>query len=181
MSLTYGYDVIRFSILMGFLVGLLYLALVGCFPRYMTLASFVLGFLILLATGLYISFRPVHLFVNNSLTIFLAVLLILLGIAYVFYMIFYKKQIELGSILIHHSNTFLRESYPIFLYIPLFLIATIAFLILIVWQFIAFGTAYKPTFEASNIYYHSTHNWFLQVLNVIELIWGIQFLRDSCK
>lgn len=108
LSLTYGYDVIRFSMLMGFLVGLLFLALVGCFPRYMTLVSFVLGFIVLLATGLYITFRPVHLFVNNSLTIFLAVILILLGIAYVFYIMFYKKQIELGSIFIHHSNNFLR-------------------------------------------------------------------------
>lgn len=142
LSLTYGYDVIRFSILTGTLVGLLYLALVGCFPRYITLASFVLGFLVLLGTGLYISFRPVHLFSNNSLTIFLSVLLILLGIAYVFYIIFYKNQIELGSIFIHYSNNFLKESYMVFLYIPLFLFFTVAFLILIVWQFIAFGTAY---------------------------------------
>jgi hypothetical protein len=126
---------------MGFLVGLLYLALVGCFPKYMTLLSFGLGFLVLLASGLYIIFQNVHLFGNNIWTVILAVLLILLGIAYVFYMIFYRKQIELGSIFIHHSNNFLRESYLVFLYIPLFLCFTIGFLVLIVWQFIAFGTA----------------------------------------
>ena len=57
---------------------------------------------------------------------------------------------------------------------------TIGFLVLIAWQFIAFGTANYPTFERGNIYYHSGHNIFLQVLNVIELIWGMQFLRDSC-
>lgn len=67
------------------------------------------------------------------------------------------------------------------MYIPLFLILTFGFLVLIVWQFIAFGTANYPTFERSNIYYHSGHNIFLQVLNVIELIWGMQFLRDACK
>jgi len=55
------------------------------------------------------------------------------------------------------------------------------FLVLIGWQFIAFGTANYPTFERSNIYYHSGHNIVLQVLNVIELIWGMQFLRDACN
>lgn len=93
LSLTYGYDVIKFSILMGMLVGLLYLAVIGCFPRYMTLASFVLSFFVLLGTGLYISLRPVHLFSNNSLTISLSAILILLGIAYIFFIIIYKNQI----------------------------------------------------------------------------------------
>ncbi len=167
LSLTHGYDIIRFSLLTGFLVGLLYLTLVGCFAKYMTLISFGLGFLVLLASGLYITLRPVHLFGNNLWTLVLAILLILFGIAYVFYMILYKKEIELASIFIHHSNHFLRESYLVFFYIPLFLLLTLGLLVLIVWQFIAFGTANYPTLETGNIYYHSGHNVFLQVLNVI--------------
>ena len=166
---------------MGFLVGLLYLALVGCFPKYMTMISFGLAFLILLVSGLYICLRPVHLFGSNVWTVLLAIVLIIFGIAYALYMIFYRKDIDLGSILVHHSNNFLRECYLVYLYIPLFLILTIGFLVLICWQFIAFGTANYPTFERTKIYYHSGHNIFLQVLNVIELIWGLQFLRDACK
>lgn len=147
----------------------------------MTLLSFSFAFLILLASGIYIILRPVHLFGADILTIVLAVGLVLVGVAYVMYMIFYKKEIELASIFMEHSNSFLRESYLVYLYIPLFLVFTIGFLVLITWQFIAFGTANPPTFQVNNIYYHSAHNILLQVLNVIELIWGMQFLRDACN
>lgn len=181
MSLTHGYDIVKFSLLIGFLVGLLYLAVVGCFPKYMPLITFGLAFLVLLASGLYICLRPVHLFGSTVWTIILAFVLILFGIAYVLYIIFYRRDIDLGSILVHHSNNFLKESYLVYFYIPLFLVFTILFLILIIWQFIAFGTANYPTFERNTIYYHSGHNIFLQILNVIELLWGLQFLRDACN
>ena len=181
LSLTHGYDVIRFSLLMGFLAGLLYLAVVGCFPKWATLLSFGFTFLVLLTAGLYILLRPVQLFNWDGWTAILAVVLVLVGIAYILYMVFYRKEIDLISIFIEHSNNFLKESYFVYLYIPLFMALTIGFLILIGWQFIAFGTANYPTFERSNVYYRSGHNIFLQVLNVIELIWGMQFLRDACS
>lgn len=100
MSLTHGYDIIRFSLLMGFLVGLLFLAVVGCFPKWATLLSFGFAFLVLLAAGLYIFLRPVHLFEWEGWTAILAVILILVGIAYVLYMVCYRKEIELASIFI---------------------------------------------------------------------------------
>lgn len=62
LSLTYGYDIVRFALLLGFLIGLIYLALVGCFAAHMTLAIFGLAASILIATALYILFRPVYLF-----------------------------------------------------------------------------------------------------------------------
>ena len=181
MSLTHGYDIIRFSLLTGFLVGLLYLAIMGCFPKWATLLSFGCAFFVLLTAGLYIFLQPVHLFDWDGWTTILAVILILVGIAYVLYMVFYRKEIELASIFIEHSNNYLKESYFVYLYIPFFLFLTIGFLILIGWQFIAFGTANYPTFDRSGVYYRSEHCIFLQVLNVIQLIWGLQFLRDACN
>lgn len=80
-----------------------------------------------------------------------------------------------------HANQFLKETFAVYLYIPLFIVLTIGLLILITWQFIAFGTAYPPEFSLGEIYYKSKHIVFLQVLNIIELIWGLQFLRDSCN
>ena len=91
--MTHGYDIVRFSLLTGLLIGLLYLALVGCFPKWMTILSFALAFLVLLASGLYIVFRPVHLFSGDIWTIVLAMILILIGIAYAMYMICYRKEI----------------------------------------------------------------------------------------
>lgn len=93
LSLTYGYDIIKFSLLIGFLVGLLFLAVFGCFPKHMTLVSFGLAFLVLLAAGLYVLLRPVHLFNLEIWTILLGVGLVLVGIAYLAYMVCYKREI----------------------------------------------------------------------------------------
>lgn len=98
LSLTNGYDIIRFSLLTGFLVGLLYLAVLGCFPKWTTLLSFGFAFLVLLIAGIYVYLSPVKIFSWDGWTIILALGLILVGVAYVLYMVFYRKEIELASI-----------------------------------------------------------------------------------
>jgi hypothetical protein len=80
-----------------------------------------------------------------------------------------------------HSDIFLKETPLVYLYIPLFIILTIGLLVLIIWQYIAFGTQYSPIFDKNKVYYSSNHNIPLQICNFIELVWGIQFLRDACK
>ncbi len=78
---------------MGALVGLLYLALVGCLSKWMTLVSFGLAFLVLLAAGIYIYVRPVHLFRLDVFTYILAAILIIVGILYLAYMACFRKEI----------------------------------------------------------------------------------------
>lgn len=84
---------IRFSLFMGALVGLLYLSLVGCISKWMTLISFGLAFLVLLASGIYIYARPVHLFWSDVYTYILAAILIIIGILYLAYMACFRKEI----------------------------------------------------------------------------------------
>lgn len=82
---------IKYALLIGGLVGLLYMALVGCIPHLMTWASFGLAFLVLLAAGLYILIRPVYLFKDLGWTIALAVILFILALVYLIFMVCYKK------------------------------------------------------------------------------------------
>jgi hypothetical protein len=42
-----------------------------------------------------------------------------------------------------NGNTFLKSDPIVFLYIPLFIILTVGLITLIVWQYVAFGTAYE--------------------------------------
>jgi hypothetical protein len=91
LSLTHGYDMIRFALLAGGLIGLIYMALVGCLPKPMTYAVFILAFLTLLATGLYILLRPVYLFKEFWVTIVLAVVLFLVAIAFLVFVVCYRK------------------------------------------------------------------------------------------
>jgi len=64
-------------------------------------------------------------------------------------------------------------------YIALFIVLSFGLIILFAWQYFAFGTYYPPYLSTGDLFLTSGHNTFLQVLNVIEFIWGIQFLRDS--
>lgn len=91
LSLTHGYDGIKFSLLFGSLIGLIYMALVGCLPKIMTYASFVLAFLILVVAGLYILMRPVYLFQEFWWTILLAAILFIGAIIYLLFLICYKN------------------------------------------------------------------------------------------
>jgi hypothetical protein len=81
----------------------------------------------------------------------------------------------------NYGNKFLKSDCKVWLYIPLFLILTAGLIVLIVWQYIAFGTTYPSTFNQCDLYRSSSHCIPLQILNAIELIWGLQFLRDACK
>lgn len=78
-----------------------------------------------------------------------------------------------------HGNTFLKSDPMVFAYIPLFLFLTAGLIVLIVWQYIAFGTAYETWLRPGDIFRSSSHNIPLQIFNALELIWGLQFLRDA--
>ncbi len=80
----------------------------------------------------------------------------------------------------YYSNVFLKENPLLFLYILLFIILNGFLVVLCLWQFIAFGSYHKPQYFKGDLYYLSGQSTVLQVLNAIEFIWGIQFLRDSC-
>jgi len=47
----------------------------------------------------------------------------------------------LAGIFLDNSNLFLKSDPLVFAYIPLFIILTFGLIVLIVWQYIAFGTA----------------------------------------
>lgn len=79
-----------------------------------------------------------------------------------------------------HSNNFLKNDVRVFFYIPVFLLLTLGLIVLIVWQYISFGATNKTYLQENEIYRSSSHNIILQILNAIELIWGLQFLRDAC-
>ena len=67
----------------------------------------------------------------------------------------------------------------LFAFIPLFMLFSFGLFVLCVWQYIAFGSKGDPTWTSTNVYKEIDQHTFLQVLNFIEFVWGIQFIRDS--
>jgi hypothetical protein len=181
-GLISSYDVILLSLLFGLLVGMVYLVLVMIVPKLMTYAVFFLAAIMLLVIGLFIFLRPVSFFQPLFWNYIIAGLLILFSLFLVIFFLCYRREIELSSIFMVHANNFIKETPLVLAYIPLFLLLTAGLVVLFVWQYIAFGTFHEPFLNhKQDMYYSSGTNWPLQILNIIELIWGLQFLRDACK
>ena len=163
-------------------MGLIYLALVMIFPRVMVPLVFFLAFVTLLAAGIVMLVQPIKLLerTGSVWNIVIGVLLIITALAVVIFYFCHRREISLAGIFMYYANVFLKENFSLFLYIPLFLIWSFGLVVLCVWQYVAFGTMSSPTWTAGDVYKRSYQNVFLQVLNLIEFIWGIQFIRDSC-
>ena len=60
------------------------------------------------------------------------------------------------------------------------MVLTIIFCILIVFQYLAFSSVAEPYKSESSIYLSLTRSFWFMLPLVIETLWGLSFLRDSC-
>jgi hypothetical protein len=183
MSSINMYYISLISLAISALVGLIYMIVFILLPRALTYAVFVLAGLTLLAAGILLIVQPVKLlaFSGNAWNIVLGILFILLAIVLVVFLFCQRQEIELGAIFLVYSNNFLKDKFVLFFYIPLFVVCSFALVVLCIWQFVAIGSANTPTWTPAQLYRHIQDNVFLLVLNIIEFIWGIQFIRDACS
>jgi hypothetical protein len=147
----------------------------------MVKAVFVGVFLLLLFLGIFILVKPVSFFFPAIWNILLAVALIIAAFVFLIYLCCHNRELTLTGIFMKHGNNFLKSDPLVWAYIPLFLVLTFGLIVLIVWQYVAFGTANSTTYNQGDLYRSSSHCIPLQILNAIELIWGLQFLRDACN
>lgn len=68
-----------------------------------------------------------------------------------------------------------------FLYIPIFILLTIGLIVLCLFQYLVYSSSSDPKPQDDDIYLHIWANPVLTILNIIEFIWGMQFLKDSCN
>lgn len=109
--------------------------------------------------------------------IVIAVICFLLAIMVLVIMCMYKNERKFQAIFLDYARTFLNENPTVFAYIPIYLIFTLGLVALIVWQHCCFTSKYA----ISKNFFNFNNVGILEVLNVLEFIWGLQFLKDSCK
>ena len=64
-----------------------------------------------------------------------------------------------------------------FFYIPVFLLLTAGLIALTLWQQSAFASG----MGGNNNFWDFFNGGFWSVLNFLQLLWGLRFLRDACK
>ena len=165
--------------------GLLWMTLVWCAPRHAPLIAHVGSAILLIAIGVLIlvlwdkykidnsSFWS-H---NNGLKIFTAIVCFLLAIILIVMLCFYANERKFQGIFLEYAKRFLSEKPDTFAYIPVFILLTIGLFALIVWQHCCFASK----FATNNNFWDFNNTGFWEVMNILELIWGLQFLRDACN
>lgn len=88
---------------------------------------------------------------------------------------YYNVEMKFQGILLDYAKRFLNESPLTFLYIPVFLLFTLGFFALITFQHFAFAS--KSWSGVTPFDFSGAGFW--SILNIIEFIWGFQFLRDA--
>ena len=176
------YDVIRISLLVALALGVLWMILVQLCPKIMTGVAVGLGCLVLFAGGLL-------LLIDNAKgtegvgfwRIIVGIVLIGFAILFFLMLFMYRRRIKIAGVLLSYASKFLGERPVNFIYIPIFLALTIGLLILCVFQYLAYSSHSPPEPQDNDIYLHNKANPILTILNIIEFIWGMQFLKDSCS
>ena len=79
--------------------------------------------------------------------------------------------------MLEYAVKFLNENSHAFIYIPIFILFHIGLAALILWQHSCFGSYY----QGSGSFWNMASSGIFDVLNILEYIWGLQFLRDACN
>jgi hypothetical protein len=157
------------------------MAFVHCIPIFAANISIVIGSLTLIAGA-------VILFIDNGngwqsygpLRIIIVIFLILFGVIFFVMIFLYKRRIKITGVFLSHAGKFLSQKLINLIFIPIFIIFLVGLIVLCLFEYLAFTSNAKPFQKDGEIYLQLAQNNFITILVVIEFIWGIQFLKDSC-
>ena len=90
---------------------------------------------------------------------------------------FYSNALHIQAIFLEYARYFLHEVRGTFVYIFIYLILLFGLIALITFQHVAFSS---KSINNTN-FWDFTNPGLLGVFNILEFIWGFQFLRDACK
>ena len=165
-------------------IGLLWLTISLCFPKLAPILAHVLGALTLIALGIlvlvlwdkYIFLKSRFWSNNLALKIIFAVLCFLVAIILIAMLCFWANERKFQGLILDYGKKFLTERPLTFFYIPVFILLAIGLIALIVWQHSCFASV----FHSNNNFFDFNNTGFWEILNILELIWGLSFLRDAC-
>ena len=107
----------------------------------------------------------------------MAVVCFILAIILIVMLCMYANERKWQGIFLDYAKRFLSECPNTFAYIPVFMLLALGLVALIVWQHCCFSSQ-----SASNRNFFDFNNTgFWEILNILEFIWGFQFLRDACN
>ena len=93
----------------------------------------------------------------------------------------YRKRLQVSAMFLDFSTRFLGRKPINFVFIPIFLALTVGLIVLCLFEYLAVSSSGEPVKQEDDIYLHSKGSKVLTALIIIECIWGMQFLKDTCN
>lgn len=159
-------------------MGLLRMTLTQILPRLIPIFTFILAVVFLLAFAVVTFVTSIvssHL--GAGWSIVFGVFLILLAIILAVMLCQYSNEVKFQGYMLEYASKFLNQNPHAFLYIPVFILFHVGLVALILWQHSCFSSYYM----GSRNFFKLTSSGFFDILNILEYLWGLQFLRDACK
>lgn len=175
-----NYDVIRLSLLLSLLVGIIWMSLVQCSHRSFAVVTVVAASLLLLAFGIILLADNQAVWNNSAWRIIIAVFCLILAMFFLTLVFCYRRRIKITGVLLFYAARFLAIQPVNFGFIFISLLFTIGLLVLCLFQYLAFSSHSEPEATEGDIFLGLRQSSALTILTIIEFIWGMQFLKDSC-
>jgi predicted membrane channel-forming protein YqfA (hemolysin III family) len=170
------------SLIVATVASFLYMLFVQCLPKAMNRVAVVLGIVAIIALAVCFIVYPSRIGSETRLVVFFLTVLFLLIILCTFAKNF--RSWGLNGIFLEYSTKFVCARLYVLVLPFVFLFLMAAFLFCQLLQYRSFWSNGELKFEPETELYHKvespTSNIILSVLQVIQIYWGIVFLKEAC-
>ena len=180
ISFNNYYDIFHISLIIMILLAFFWMILIQGLPYAMAFISTIFGSLFLMVIGIIVIVDDVGGW-SEPLKYLLGVILMFLGIFLIIVIILYFKHLKMVGILLRCAGQFINARYVNFFYIPISIFLTLCFVVLCIFEYLAFTSHSDPQPKDNDIFLHLKANPTLTILTMIQFVWGFQFLKDSCN
>ena len=161
-------DVIKWSLGLALVLGIVYFASVQYFPNAMIWFGMIFsGIGLLLLGGIFILDRSYSLMVYNPSIKLLAVVTVICGLLILGFTWWSRHQIRVCSVFVEGATSFIRQTVSTLLYVPIFILATFGFIALIIFQYLSYSVANGVYINPNDIYWNGSNVTLWNLLNGI--------------
>lgn len=105
----------------------------------------------------------------------IAVICFVLALVLLIMLLLYSNSLKFQGLFLHYGTRFLGKHLSNAVYLILHLIFMTGLLALFIWQYSCFASINSH----NRNYFDFTNGGIWQIFNILEFIWGVQFLRDT--
>lgn len=149
------------------------------FPRYVAILSYILGIGLLVIYAVFVLGTAVTVRLLGKWNMWFGVSLIILALILLIMMCLYSRELKFQGYMLEYATTYLNQNPVTFVTIPIFFVLYLGLVMIMFWQWVCFSSdLMKSVVVIEN---RINLSQILIVLTVIEYLWGLHFLRDSCN